>query len=62
MGDGDYWFTGHTHVICDVVYRRSDWFDPYEPMPDPSDFRSELLEAVASVGPEGVEWKKYDAP
>lgn len=49
MWDGDSWFVGHVHAICDAVYRCSEWFDPGEALPDPSDFRSEILGEVVSA-------------
>lgn len=57
MHDGDGWFTGRTHPICDAIYRAWYWFDPYEPLPWPGDFRSELLADVVEVGPGGVVWR-----
>lgn len=46
MNEFDEWWTGRTHIICDRIYRASEWFDPYEPMPDPGDFKAEILADV----------------
>lgn len=49
MWEGDSWFTGHTHVICEHIYRASGWFEPAEPMPFFADFWSEILAYVTEA-------------
>lgn len=41
--EGDGWHTYKAHHACDTAYRDSDWLDPYEPTPDPGEFRREIL-------------------
>lgn len=55
MGDGDYWFVGRAHAICETIYRESDWLSD-DALPDPCDFRSELLAKVVSAERGHVEW------
>lgn len=55
MGDGDYWYVGRAHAICEELYSASDWpLD--EPLPDPLDFRYEFLDRAVSVERGHVEW------
>ena len=49
MNGSDYWFVGRTHPICHRVYWACDWFGFDDGLPDPGDFRSEILAYVVSA-------------
>lgn len=49
MHDGDDWFVGRTHPICQSVYQSSEWYDPYEPMPYADEFCTEILAEIVSA-------------
>jgi hypothetical protein len=55
-GEWDTWFVGHAHAICREVYFASDWPTYDEALPDPGEFRGELLALVASISRGDVEW------
>lgn len=44
--DGDYWYTGRAHAVCLSVYRASDWCYFDDVLPEPGEFRSEILDLV----------------
>src|SRR5690606_9162256 len=59
MWDGDYWFTGHAHILCLAIWSaHEDSIYRDDALPDPCEFRSEYLAYAESVEGRHVTWRE----
>lgn len=57
--DGDYWYTGRAHVLCDAIFKgHEDWMYWDDSLPEPGEFRSEFLGFCESVRGRVVTWRE----